>query len=46
MIQNRREGWKCKEPAAITNVTLRRAEIERGSSGYFTKWINVSSLSV
>lgn len=25
----------------LLNVTLRRAEIERGRSGYFTKWINV-----
>lgn len=34
-------GRKYKEPATITNVTLRRAEIERGSSAYLTKWINV-----
>ena len=41
MIQNEREGGESKEPAAFLNVTLRRAEIERGRSGYSTKWINV-----
>lgn len=25
----------------LLNVTLRRAELEKGRSGYFTKWINV-----
>lgn len=41
MIENERREESIRSQLQLLNVTLRRAEIERGRSGYFTKWINV-----
>lgn len=41
MIQNEREGGRCPSQLQLLNVTLGRAEIQRGRSGYFIKGINV-----
>lgn len=36
----RKKGGEYKEQLQSLNVTIRRAENERGRCGYFTKWIN------
>lgn len=41
MIQNERREESIRSQLQLLNVTLRRAEIERGRSAYFTKWIDV-----